>query len=90
MCDYCGCRTVPLVGELMDEHTALLDQSVRIRSALEREQWELAGSLVGVFTDALRDHVAREERGVFQAMRGTGDFVDEVRAEANANRERLT
>jgi len=80
MCDHCGCKTVPLIRELMEEHTALLDQSVLIRHALGAEQWELAESLVIVFTDALRDHVAREERGVFQAMRETGDFLEEVDA----------
>lgn len=80
MCDHCGCKTVPLIGELMDEHTTLLDQSVLIRHALGAEQWELAESLVSAFTDVLRDHVAREERGVFQAMREAGDFLEEVDA----------
>lgn len=53
MCEYCGCRQIGPLSELMDEHLALLD------GLLDR-------------------HVRREEDGVFTALRGTSDFVDEV------------
>jgi len=78
VCEYCGCKSVPLIRELMDEHTALLDQAVHIRHALSKERWDLAAQLLQVFTHGLDTHVTREERGVFAAMRDSGDFVDEV------------
>lgn len=78
MCEYCGCRTVPLIGELMDEHTALLDQAVHIRHALIRQRWDLAAQLLDVFGHLVRSHVAREENGVFRALREADAFVDEV------------
>lgn len=34
MCEYCGCRGVPPIGELMDEHHALVDQAHHIRHDL--------------------------------------------------------
>jgi hemerythrin-like domain-containing protein len=80
MCEYCGCKTVPLIRELMDEHTALLDQAVHIRRALAEQRWERAGELLQVFTHLLERHVTREERGVFAAMRAAGEFVEEVAA----------
>lgn len=80
MCEYCGCRSVPLIGELMDEHTALLDQAAHIRHALAEQRWDLAADLITVFTHVLRVHVAREERGVFRAMRDQGEYAEEVAA----------
>ena len=34
MCEYCGCRGVPPIAELMDEHAALVDQAHHVRQAL--------------------------------------------------------
>lgn len=78
MCEYCGCRAVPLIGELMYEHDALLDQAVHIRHALLRQRWDLAAQLLDVFSHLVRSHVAREEAGVFRALRDAEAFVDEV------------
>ena len=35
MCDHCGCREVDAIRELMDEHTALVDESYGVRQALQ-------------------------------------------------------
>lgn len=80
MCEYCGCKTVPPIRQLMEEHTALLDQAVHVRHALIRQRWDLAEQLLNVFTHLVRTHVRREERGVFRAMRDSGEFLDEVEA----------
>ena len=34
MCEHCGCRGVPPIAELMDEHLALLDEAHHVRRAL--------------------------------------------------------
>lgn len=78
MCEHCGCRQVPPIAELMDEHTALLDEAVSVRKALSESDPARALELLRVLVDHLQRHVRREEHGVFPALRATGEFVEEV------------
>ncbi|MEO6510383.1 MAG: hemerythrin domain-containing protein [Nocardioides sp.] len=80
MCSYCGCSGVPAIGDLMDEHAALVDQAGHVRIALSTG--DLAGAMTGVtsLVGRLTSHVRREEDGVFAALRDTGEFVAEVDA----------
>jgi hemerythrin-like domain-containing protein len=78
MCEHCGCRGVPPIAELMDEHLALLELSGEVRRHLvagdrsaARRSLEEAGRL-------LDRHVSREEAGVFTALKDQGDFVEAV------------
>ena len=65
VCEYCGCREVPPIGELMDEHTALVDQADQVRQDLSGGNPSLARSrLAGLVAD-LERHVQREEDGIF-------------------------
>ena len=34
MCEYCGCRRVPAIGELMEEHDVILGDAHDDRAAL--------------------------------------------------------
>lgn len=78
VCEYCGCREVPPIGELMDEHTALVDQADQVRQDLSGGNPSLARSrLAGLVAD-LERHVRREEDGIFRALRVAGEFVDEI------------
>ena len=36
VCEYCGCREVQAVGELMDEHAALMDEAELVRQEIGR------------------------------------------------------
>jgi len=80
MCEYCGCREVAPIAELMDEHTALLDEAYYVRKALGEN--DRLGALLRLRTlvEHLQQHVHREETGVFTALRETGEFLDEVEA----------
>jgi hemerythrin-like domain-containing protein len=78
MCEYCGCRGVPPVAELMDEHTALVDQAQHVRHALSSGDPAAAMSRLSRLVAHLDRHVLREEAGIFRAMRDTGEFVDEI------------
>jgi hemerythrin-like domain-containing protein len=62
----------------MDEHTALVDQATGVRQALSRGEPAVAMSRLTGLVAHLDRHVRREEDGVFQALRGAGEFVDEV------------
>jgi hemerythrin-like domain-containing protein len=64
----------------MDEHTALVDQASAVRQALRSDD---ARSAIAVLTDLvsrLQRHVQREERGIFRALRDSGEFLDEIDA----------
>lgn len=78
MCEHCGCRGVEPIAQLMDEHLELLDIGGEIRRHLEAGDRRTAWELLGRFAHDLGHHVDREERGLFQAMRDQGDFVDAI------------
>jgi hemerythrin-like domain-containing protein len=78
LCEYCGCHQVPAIGELADEHDALLQEAEGIRQALASGDRATAVTLLTSMVDHLQRHVHREETGIFAAMREQGDFVEEV------------
>lgn len=78
MCEHCGCRQVAPIAELMDEHTALLDEAYEVRKALGEGDPTKAMELLRRLVGHLDQHVHREETGIFPAIRETGEFVEEV------------
>lgn len=78
MCEYCGCRQVEPIAELMDEHFALLDEAHAIRRAMGAGDHETVVAHLDVLVGHLTRHVSREEAGVFTALRERDEFVDEV------------
>jgi hemerythrin-like domain-containing protein len=78
MCEHCGCREVPPIAELMDEHTALLDEATYVRKALVEGDPIRTMKMLRTLVGHLQQHVHREEEGVFPALRATGEFVEEV------------
>jgi hemerythrin-like domain-containing protein len=80
VCEYCGCRQVDPIAELMDEHLALLDLAGDLRRALVDGDLTCAETRRAELADLLAAHTGREEAGVFAALRAQGDFVEEVDA----------
>lgn len=78
MCEYCGCREVPAIGELRDEHHQLLDEVDHVRRALAAGDRAGAASLLETLVAHLERHVGREENGIFAALRRQGDYADEI------------
>jgi hemerythrin-like domain-containing protein len=78
MCEYCGCRQIEPLAELMDEHMALLDVASDVEIALRHRDHERATAELRRLGELLDRHVRREEEGVFTALRATGEFLDEV------------
>jgi hypothetical protein len=78
VCEYCGCREVPAIAELMDEHTALADEGHYVRQALGAGDHRGAMHLLTGLVAHLDRHVRREEDGIFLAMRDEDEFVDEI------------
>jgi hemerythrin-like domain-containing protein len=80
LCEYCGCRQVEPIADLMDEHLALLEIAGDLRRALLESDVVLATAKRTQLVDLLARHTGREEAGVFAALKAQGDYVDEVDA----------
>ena len=87
MCDYCGCRGVPAIADLMAEHAALVDQAGLLRETLRSRDFASAMSGLTELVARLTGHVRREEDGIFTALRSTGEYVDEVNALEDEHRD---
>jgi hemerythrin-like domain-containing protein len=77
MCEYCGCRQIQPLAELMDEHLALLDAASEVELAASRRADDVVAGLHRL-AGLLDRHVRREEDGVFAALRASGEFLEEV------------
>jgi hemerythrin-like domain-containing protein len=80
VCEYCGCRQVEPLADLMDEHLRLLEIAGDLRRALEAGDRAAAAERRVELVDLLTVHTRREEAGIFAALRSQGDYVDEVDA----------
>ena len=79
MCDYCGCRLLPPIAELSDEHDRLLDLAYSLRRLAENgDHAQLLELLDGEFTSLLATHTDKEERGVFHQLRSLGAADDRL------------
>ena len=78
MCEYCGCRGVEPIAELMDEHSALTDEAHEIRKTLDHGDRDRTLALLTHLVDHLARHTDREEAGLFTALRDKAEFLDEL------------
>ena len=78
MCEYCGCRQVEPIAELMDEHMRLLEIAGDLRRALLEQDGARALELRRELVSLLAGHTGVEEAGLFTALRRQGDYVEQV------------
>jgi hemerythrin-like domain-containing protein len=87
MCEYCGCRQIEPLSELMDEHLALLDDAGDVEKALRHGERDRVLQLLERLRLHLAEHVRREEDGVFTALTDAGEFTEEIRELTEEHRE---
>ena len=80
MCEYCGCRQVEPIADLMDEHMVLLEIAGDLRRSLLAGDARQAAAKRAELVELLTRHTGREEAGIFAALKAQGDYVDEVDA----------
>lgn len=79
MCDYCGCRRQASIDDLSTEHERVLDLSYRLRRlARDHDHAGAVALLEHDFGPLLQVHTAKEERGVFAALRDSWDADDRL------------
>lgn len=77
MCNYCGCREFPLIGQLTAEHEAIANAAGRLRTAINSgadNRIDLLDDLLAL----LMPHTATEERGLFLELRAEGSLTEAV------------
>jgi len=76
MCEYCGCRDVPAIGELTREHERVADLIVAVRTAHRDGDMERMARLSHRIGELLTPHIEVEERGLFPPLEA--DFPDQM------------
>ncbi len=67
MCSYCGCRALPEIAALNEQHEQIVNASGDLRRAAAAGA-DLAGPLADLVR-VLQAHLQREERGLFTELR---------------------
>ena len=82
VCDYCGCRSRPLLDELGREHERIgeLGADLRRRLAAGADDAAVAEGARRLAT-VLADHSAREERGLYVELDASGVGMAAMHAE---------
>jgi hemerythrin-like domain-containing protein len=78
MCEHCGCRGIEPIADLMDEHYEILDIAGDVRRLLAADDRREAATTLAWLGQRLGEHVDREERGVFAALKSQDEFVEAV------------
>ncbi len=76
MCQYCGCREIPLLRDYIAEHERAMNYGGDAVRALDRGELDRARELLAAMADELRSHWRGEENGLFAVM-GTDDLYAE-------------
>lgn len=79
MCDYCGCRDQPPIGELMDEHDRIMDLAWRVVTHADGVS-AIGESARTELRDLLRMHAAKEEGALYPLLIASGDLEGTDRA----------
>lgn len=78
MCSYCGCRSIPLIGRLSDQHEEIIDATTALRRAAADGDTTAAAYAVVSLGRLLHPHTGLEERGLFTELRRDDVFTDHV------------
>jgi hypothetical protein len=71
MCDYCDCRSHPVIASLSADHGALQGLLDRLGEAVDHDDAVGAATLGRALHALLVAHATSEERGIFAALRAS-------------------
>jgi hypothetical protein len=78
MCEYCGCESVPAIGELAREHDRALELIAQARAAHRDGDLAWMAHLVQRIVDLLAPHCAVEEQGLVPPL--SADCPEQIEA----------
>lgn len=76
MCEYCGCQDITAIGQLTEEHDAIVAVMSHVRLALDAGQVDAAAHWSRRISTLLGPHTTVEEEGLFPAL--SDEFPDHV------------
>lgn len=77
MCDHCGCRSLPQIAELTEEHDRILTLAWSVATGEGENVAPARAELVAL----LDRHAAKEERALYPLLSETGDLQGDSRAD---------
>jgi hemerythrin-like domain-containing protein len=84
MCDYCGCRAMPVIEGLSDDHERLSGLARKVRRGIEASDRPEARARLEDLLQLLRVHSEVEEASLYPALRdadGLDEYVDALLAD---------
>ncbi|BBZ63562.1 hemerythrin domain-containing protein [Mycolicibacterium monacense] len=87
MCQYCGCRDIPLLRDYIAEHERVVNIGGSAVRALDRGECDRARELLAAMADELRSHWRGEEDGLFTVMARDELFAEHITPLVREHRE---
>lgn len=87
MCQYCGCRDMPLLRDYIAEHERVMSHGDSAVRALDRGEDTLGRQLLAAMADELRSHWRGEENGLFAVMARDELFAEHIAPLVREHRE---
>lgn len=78
MCNYCGCRDMPLLRDYIAEHESVISRAEDIVRAIDRGNLDEAQKSLSRMAEELQSHWEGEENGIFAVMVGEAEYADHI------------
>ena len=78
MCEYCGCRDIPLIGRLSEEHYQAVDALGDLRRAIATGEGDKVTAALDAFTAHIYPHNDCEEAGLFHELAKDEYFAETI------------
>ncbi|GAB2478404.1 hypothetical protein GCM10027030_10830 [Luteococcus sediminum] len=78
MCEYCGCRSIELIGRFTEEHYSVIDRLGDLGRAVATGDLDTVGHAGVELANLLWPHTKAEEAGLFHEMRKDEDFTETI------------
>ncbi|OBG85650.1 hemerythrin [Mycobacterium sp. E136] len=87
MCQYCGCRDLPLIRDYIAEHAHVLNLGGEAVRRIDRGDLDTARRLLAEMAEALESHWRGEEEGLFKVLQGEELFAEHIEPLIREHRE---
>jgi hemerythrin-like domain-containing protein len=78
MCNYCGCREIPMIAKLNAEHDAIVNSTYALQVASREHNVESARTAGKILAELLHPHTHREQVGLFAEMKKDELFTEHI------------
>jgi iron-sulfur cluster repair protein YtfE (RIC family) len=87
MCQYCGCRDMPLIRDYISEHAYILNLGRQAVHAIDRGELDVASQQLGEMAAELKTHWRGEENGLFAVLVREEMFAEHIAPLVREHRE---